>query len=255
MQNNEALEAFDAACECWATKRIPHLSEHHHKLIRSALQNDGAPNENMVEFLTTVKTALEKLDSAFLDEIYSGEESFREIVQSAIATTSVILNNPGIFIKPQNDGALVEALRENIGKAIYAYNFAPSHEYTCQRCGGSGREEDDTPCSNPNEEPLCIVCNGRGNGFTPATQQEKIDAAMKVLTDALQSQPAPVGKWQRIETVRAQLEEKLINARSRFKREKKMDDIELRLISEGMIEAFEEALALLPAPPADDEVG
>lgn len=29
-------------------------------------------------------------------------------------------------------------------------------------CNGSGREEDDTPCSNPNYAPNCSYCGGAG---------------------------------------------------------------------------------------------
>jgi DnaJ-class molecular chaperone len=38
--------------------------------------------------------------------------------------------------------------------------------YKCRTCNGTGREDDDTPCSNPNYAANCVDCDGKGERVT-----------------------------------------------------------------------------------------
>lgn len=56
----------------------------------------------------------------------------------------------------------------------------------CRGCSGTGRETDDTPCSNPNYAAKCFDCDGQGRHEISLGMYDRLNAAFDVIMPYLQ---------------------------------------------------------------------
>jgi hypothetical protein len=71
-----------------------------------------------------------------------------------------------------------EWLLNEFGKA---YHLLEGHKYECTDCKGTGREQDNTPCSNPNDAAKCQGCGGEGYFQRQPTIRDRLDAGFAIL--------------------------------------------------------------------------
>lgn len=76
-----------------------------------------------------------------------------------------------------------------MGKAHALFEYAKNE---CSSCKGTGREQDDTPCGNPNEAATCRDCSGRGYWQHNPTLADRWNAAMDVLDPYIRALRTPV---------------------------------------------------------------
>lgn len=87
--------------------------------------------------------------------------------------------------KVSDTAAQRPALSED--EAVEIMQKAASHEYEkilCMVCNGSGREQDSTPCSNPNYAADCRECSGDGFKKKYKSNYDKIKSAYRALIAA-----------------------------------------------------------------------
>ena len=70
---------------------------------------------------------------------------------------------------------------DQIWKMMQAYNAIEYPKHECLECDGTGREHDDTPCSNPNEAADCKECSGKGYWRKEPSQFDRMKAAINAI--------------------------------------------------------------------------
>lgn len=75
-----------------------------------------------------------------------------------------------------------------------AHDSLTPKQFPCKECDGTGRERDDTPCSNPNYAAQCTQCRGKGYWEKQLGLYDRLAAAFDVIRPYLSARAVPEGK-------------------------------------------------------------